>query len=238
MLDQDRRFILQLDNYMMDELSISECSFLSEHYDDSLFLSYNIPFPHSLKNAVVTRKAEYLAGRICSQKALAILNIKGFNVLSDSNRCSLWPDGIKGSITHSRYNAMAAITQEKSIFSVGIDLEPIVKTEVMLNIKDQISSYHEMKLITSFYPDEIAFTLLFSAKESFFKAAYPSIKKYFNFDTIELIDFSIEKNILAFSMQKDLNDFFKKDNLYYAKFRVKNNYVVTHIIINKSVMLP
>lgn len=65
---------------------------------------------------------------------------------------------------------------------LGIDLEKKLSKECVIEIKSSIISLDEENLILkSKLSFEDAFTLIFSAKESLFKALYPSVRAYFDF---------------------------------------------------------
>ena len=83
----------------------------------------------------------------------------------------LWPDGISGSITHSGTEAMAVVAPYPAL--IGIDSEAILAENEAREIKDGIIDVREERVLShSGYPFALALTLVFSAKESLFKALF------------------------------------------------------------------
>ena len=169
---------------------IVRCSFDVAQYSDAQFCNYNIPFHNSLLNAVPKRRAEFLAGRYCAQQALIKLGIQNTFVDIGKNRSPVWPVGIVGSIAHDRDNAIAIVKTEKSSDSmVGIDIERWIGESDLKSMRNMIVSDEEYGLLMDAGLDATqAITLGFSAKESFFKAAYKIVKEYFGFEEAKITE--------------------------------------------------
>ena len=137
-----------------------------------------LPHHAQLSSAGRKRKADHLAGRIAAAHALSDHAVPGIGPSGEP----LWPDGISGSITHSGTRAMAVITQHPAL--IGIDCETILPENEALEIKDGIiDAQEEAVLSRSGYPFALALTLVFSAKESLFKALFPRVQAYMGFDS-------------------------------------------------------
>ena len=87
------------------------------------FAHYGITLPPHLENAAHKRRAEFLAGRFCAQRALLRLthqiNSPGIN----ADRSPLWPLGCVGSITHSDSWAAAIVAKQAHYLGLGLDIE-------------------------------------------------------------------------------------------------------------------
>jgi enterobactin synthetase component D len=145
-----------------------------------------LPHHAELSNAGRKRKAEHLAGRIAAAHALNARVIPGIGPSGEP----LWPDGISGSITHSGTQAMAVVAREQQAL-IGIDCEAILPEYEAREIKDGIIDIQEEQVLSrSGYPFALALTLVFSAKESLFKALYPQVQAYMGFDSarVTLLD--------------------------------------------------
>ena len=193
-----------------DNVSIYHCEFAKDHYKDSLFGELAVAYSDTLDRAVPKRKAEYLAGRFCAKQALGKHKIENFIIKSDKNRAPLWPEGIKGTITHSNHNALVAVNNSSDVLGIGIDVESVMTDKTMNDVKDAIVKGDENRFLdlpatTPGISTGAVVSLIFSIKESFFKAAYPSTGYYFDFDavTINVLDF--EKNIFSLTVNQDLN---------------------------------
>ena len=132
----------------------------------------DILFPEeemSLGNACMKRRREFNAGRWCARLALAELGIANFPVLRSMKRFPIWPPGIVGSIAHTDTYSIAAVGLQKHILGIGVDVEKVWRCQQSLwdlvfseDEKSWLSCLHETAQVP-------AATLLFSAKECFYK---------------------------------------------------------------------
>lgn len=201
-------------------------------YKDSLFSKLKIHLPTNIGKSTIKRKAEFLAGRFCAEKALNMINIRQYTVHSDKNRCPLWPEGIKGSITHNNNFAMAAITTKPSVLGIGIDIERIISSSEMNEIKDEVLFDDEFKVLElATYTPEILFSLIFSIKESFFKAVYPSTGVFFGFNAVRVTSFDFKVNQFELVVCKDLSVSIRNGKSYRGRFDIFSDIVLTMVQI-------
>jgi 4'-phosphopantetheinyl transferase EntD len=110
-------------------------------------------------------------------------------VARNPDRSPCWPVGFVGSISHSDRWILAAAARASDSLSIGIDTEPIVTDKIANDLKSDIGIDSEWKLLgDTGLNTAFAFTLLFSAKESFYKCWYPLRKQYLNFLDVEAIE--------------------------------------------------
>lgn len=133
------------------------------------------------------RRREYTAGRVCSRRALARLraDVPGAVGTLISGQPA-WPVGVVGSITHRAGNVAAAVTTDASgVGGLGIDLE--VTGAVPPDLASRVCTPTELVWIRSGpLALEAALTLVFSAKESVYKAAAVAHDLALDFHDIEL----------------------------------------------------
>lgn len=197
----------------------ASCTFDQLAYHDNLFNEWNISFPSSLEKAVKKRKAEFLSGRYCAQKALVKLGLDPEPIGIGKLRNPLWPLGVKGSISHNNKYAIAVVSLEKNILGIGVDIENIIEAEVIEQTKDQILQHDEMKLLPpKGMTAEQLFTLIFSIKESFFKAAFPLVNAYFDFDAISVIHLDSEAQEIQFKLNYSLHEKLPIDMRFTGKY--------------------
>jgi len=209
---------------------IVRCSFDVTQYSDAQFYKYNIPFHNSLLNAVPKRRAEFLAGRYCAQQALIKLGIQNTFVEIAKNRNPVWPAGIVGSISHDRDNAIAIVKTEKSPNSiVGVDIERWIGESDLQNMRNMIVSDEEYCLLIKAGLDATqAITLGFSAKESFFKAAYKIVKEYFGFEEAKITE--IHRSPHRAYLKLSINDSLK------TKLLTRHEYEITFLFESERVI--
>lgn len=209
MVDINNNFLLSegwFTTITLENILVYQCEFNREQYRDDLFTQLGVRFNPSLMKAVAKRKAEFLAGRYCCKKALSYFNIEDFEVKVGQHRAPQWPLGLKGAITHNSHHAMVALTQEENTLGIGIDIESIMSIKTMKDIKNSILRDTEQSLLNVPEVSEmVACSLIFSVKESFFKAAYPSTGYYFDFDAINIDRIDYQQQRFYLTVQQDLN---------------------------------
>ena len=157
-----------------------------------------LPHHAELSNAGRKRKAEHLAGRIAAAHALSAINEPAIPGIGPSGE-PLWPDGMSGSITHSGTQAMAVVIRERQAL-IGIDCEAILPENEAREIKDGIIDAQKVPVLShSGYPFPLALTLVFSAKESLFKALFPQVKIFMGFECARVTEVTEKTITLALS---------------------------------------
>lgn len=142
-----------------------------------------------LQTASAGRRAEFLAGRLAARLALAELGCtEPIAVGRRSDRSPEWPVGFVGAITHGGGFVAACVADCRSYRGIGIDAEAIASSELQEDVKRAVGSAAERGLATrAMGSNELGTTLLFSAKESFFKCLYPCVQVYFGLTDVRLV---------------------------------------------------
>ncbi len=220
------------DKLFMQGVVIFQCQFEPRFYDDTLYPQFDIEMSNQISGAIRNRKAEYLAGRYCAKEALKRLKISDFNLLSDDNRCPIWPVDVKGSITHCGLSAMAAVSLLPSIKGLGIDMENIVPIELIDEIKQEIIFENEFALLNAYpYSEELIFTLIFSIKESFFKAVFPLVNYYFGFDAVCVDKLNFHEQRFELELRMELTATLSKGRRFSGLFCIDSQGVVSLFIV-------
>lgn len=181
------------------------CEFNLDAYQDNLFDSHGVHFPDTVKKSVVKRRAEFLAGRYCSLKALAMVGEFPEFIPVGKQREPIWPETTLGAISHTTACATTVVTKDPEVKGLGIDIENLVNTDTMEKICSHIMPKEAGTILEQEgLTQEEVFTLVFSVKESFFKAAYPQVKRYFDFDAVEILSFDQDKKEITFRVEEDL----------------------------------
>ncbi|WP_075186207.1 4'-phosphopantetheinyl transferase family protein [Teredinibacter haidensis] len=221
--------------WLSSDIVIYGCYFSVEEYEDELFDRFGVDFIPKLERAVSKRKAEYLAGRYAAQLALKPKCVGSAQVTTGASREPIWPKGIVGTISHSRDLAVSAVALENAYVGLGIDVEDIVTQKTQSTIASQVLSATERNIVEAWPLDAcLAFTLVFSLKESFFKASFPLVKRYFDFDAISIVDLNLgEKPSIDFRICADLHPQFKIGEVMRGYFKVIESRVMTFVAISK-----
>ena len=141
------------------------------------------PLPACYFSAVNKRRAEFLAGRIAAADAISRLCGLWHTPGISGSGAPVWPQGLIGSISHSINYVVAVVRRgEQKNVGIGIDLEGIItadQVDLLVNtvlLPDEIEKFVANK---SVWAMRINCTLIFSLKESLFKALYPIVGKRF-----------------------------------------------------------
>jgi enterobactin synthetase component D / holo-[acyl-carrier protein] synthase len=138
----------------------------------------------NLGRAVAKRAQEFAAGRLCARRALAEFGITDFPIGVAADRQPIWPDGMVGSITHTAGFCAAVVAKRRHIGSVGLDSE--VVGDVKGEIWGSICAPVEIAWLDSLPAGQraAAVTLIFSAKEAFYKCQYPLVREFLTFHDV------------------------------------------------------
>jgi 4'-phosphopantetheinyl transferase EntD len=141
----------------------------------------------AVSRAVPKRAQEFAAGRLCARSALARFGVTGFAVRVASDRRPLWPDPFVGSITHTTGFCAAVIAARSRFASLGIDTE--IAGAVKAELWPSICLPAELGWIEALPQEERAraATLIFSAKEAFYKCQYPSTGQRLSFFDLRIV---------------------------------------------------
>ncbi|MGA4991457.1 4'-phosphopantetheinyl transferase family protein [Nonomuraea bangladeshensis] len=132
--------------------------------------------------AVEARRTEFTTGRHCARTALAGLGLPPTPILTGPRGEPLWPDGVVGTITHCRGYRAAAVARTPDVLSIGMDAEP--REPLPPGVLDAIALPQERTWAEN---AQERGRLLFTMKESVFKAWYPLTHRNLGFDEAEII---------------------------------------------------
>ena len=196
-----------------------------------LYFKHGIPIPASFQGSTPARRAEFLAGRILSKAALDFLNYSQNGTVDvGPGRAPIWPVGITGSISHDSGNVAVLLTRNASL-RLGIDITRAPS-------KPELDAVRELALVdvdralcslTADLCSDISAMLIFSGKETFFKAFYRDVGHYFDFDcacadSIEL------PSTLRLTLTKDLSPKLSAGMNFLVQFRIEEEFLVTWMI--------
>lgn len=140
------------------------------------------------------RQTEHLAGRLCARQAL--LGLTGIPDVPavGADRAPQWPAGTVGSITHSDGWAAALVGHASLWRGLGLDAETLLQPARSERLARQILTPGEQERGAALPLEQRAWlvTLVFSLKESLFKALYPLVRQRFYFQDAELLEWSAD----------------------------------------------
>jgi 4'-phosphopantetheinyl transferase EntD len=136
--------------------------------------------------AVRKRVQEFAAGRLCARRALAEFGIVDFPIQVADDRQPIWPESMVGSITHTGAYGAAVVAERQSAAALGLDSEVVgdVKPMTWPSICVPMETAWMKSLPAS--EQAAAVTLIFSAKEAFYKCQYALVRERLNFHDVRV----------------------------------------------------
>jgi 4'-phosphopantetheinyl transferase EntD len=125
----------------------------------------------ALGGASLRRYAEFSTGRACARAALAQLGLPPVSIPRGPRGEPQWPDGVTGSITHCTGYRACAVARSAEVAALGIDAEPAAALPA--RVLRAVATAAERAWLAermAVAPEVCWDTLLFSAKESAYKA--------------------------------------------------------------------
>jgi 4'-phosphopantetheinyl transferase EntD len=134
------------------------------------------------------RRREFVAGRRRARQALAGLGIMDFALLPGDDRAPIWPSGVVGSITHTEAAGQSycavAVARRQDLDAIGIDAE--AREGLPPDLWERVLDQGEQREALRAPEPGVQARLVFSAKESVFKALYPQFKCFLDFPDVHV----------------------------------------------------
>lgn len=155
----------------------------AEAFDDPVE-AYLLPAEEAtLGNVVDSRRREFTTGRHLARRALSRLGVAPTALLAGPHREPVWPPGLVGSITHCAGYRAAMVARDSTLVTVGIDAEPneplpdgVLEAISLADEREQV-----IRLLRTGYGVRWD-RLLFSIKESVYKAWFPLTRRWLDFE--------------------------------------------------------
>ncbi|MET7696543.1 4'-phosphopantetheinyl transferase superfamily protein [Streptomyces sp. NPDC005485] len=137
--------------------------------------------------AVEKRRREFTTVRACARVAMEKLGVAPQPVLRGAFGAPRWPDGLIGSMTHCLGYGAAALARVGDLASIGIDAEPHEKLPdddlgavILATEADRLAG------LAAEHPSVYWERVLFSAKESVYKAWFPLTGQWLDFSEADI----------------------------------------------------
>lgn len=180
------------------------------------------------------RIAQFSIGRMAAHGALRNLTHHDSRpILRDKSGAPIWPQGIVGSITHCEELAAAAVALSTDFSAIGLDLE-LVERALRQPIGERIAHPSECEWIESGDSSserDRRTLILFSAKESVYKALFPLTRYRGTFLDVRLnpegADFIAE-------LQITWGKGFQRGYQFPVKVNTFDRYLLTSVLIKRG----
>jgi enterobactin synthetase component D / holo-[acyl-carrier protein] synthase len=136
-----------------------------------------------IARSVPGRRREFATGRACARAALARLGVPPQGIPSGARGAPEWPDGVVGSITHCDGFRGCAVAWGAEFATIGVDAE--VHAGLPDGLLGDIALSEERAQLTALARKQPQWRwdrLLFSIKESVYKAWFPLAERWLGFE--------------------------------------------------------
>jgi 4'-phosphopantetheinyl transferase EntD len=142
----------------------------------------------ALGNAVEKRRREFVTARACAREALSQLGLPAQPIPTGTRGEPLWPQGVVGSITHCAGYRACAVAPASELLTIGVDAE--VDDVLPPGVLGDIALPAERRWIEAAAtadPGTSWDRLLFSIKESIYKAWFPLTGSWLGFEDASVV---------------------------------------------------
>lgn len=210
----------------------SKSSFFALNKEEGLTPDLQTEFSALTYDSVINkyhpkRKEEFLLGRLCAAKAFFERTTQPlYDLKNNADRSPAWPAGVVGTISHNEFWVGAAVAKETDLLGIGMDFE--VMGRAKLELGRHIRSAEDLLFHPSLSDEELL-TLIFSAKESLYKALYPQVKKFFGFEDAAVTEIDLDNGRFVINLLSDLNlNFGPKSRFSFeGRFTINNKTCLT-----------
>lgn len=177
------------------------------------------------------RRTAFMLGRAAAHEALKMAGLNPVPaVLRGARGEPLWPKNFIGSISHSNGFGVAVVGRSGPARSIGIDLEKISSTRP-IELRRRVCTAKELLWIEAGgEKQDERFCLLFSAKESLYKALSPLTYKYLGFRDVEI---TFAPGGLRFSavLLRDAGAEFVAGTRLNGGYQIKDEFIFAYTLI-------
>jgi 4'-phosphopantetheinyl transferase EntD len=183
----------------------------------------------AIAKAVQSRREQFTAGRILARRALAELGHPEVELPSAKDRVPEWPPGVVGTITHTHGWCAAAVARASDVAALGADVE--AATPLDPGLWDRVCRPEERAFLQELPTDRAGLLAkaIFSAKESAYKALYPRVRTFLDFQgmSITIEDRGTDQAVWRAELQTDWGELQRGLGLGPGKLSLGPDWIVT-----------
>jgi 4'-phosphopantetheinyl transferase EntD len=133
------------------------------------------------------RRAEFATVRMLARLALGGLGLPPVPIPRGDQGAPVWPAGVVGSMTHCPGYGAAAVGRRDEVLAIGVDAEQCLPLPPgVLDVISRPGERREIQRLSDSDPDVCWDRLLFSAKETLYKAWFPLTHRWLDFEDVEV----------------------------------------------------
>jgi len=178
------------------------------------------------------RLRDFATGRRCALAALAGLGVQIAGLGREPDGRPRWPSGTVGSISHCDGLCLAVVARADAVVALGADVE--CRKPWPDDVIEEVATPAEAEWLARLGPQQSLTldTVLFSAKESVFKALYPRVGRFFGFEEVDIM-----LDVAAGSFAAHLQPRLARDALMpkvAGRFAATTEFIVTAVVVDAA----
>jgi 4'-phosphopantetheinyl transferase EntD len=185
-----------------------------------------------LSRAVKGRRLEFGTVRHCARRALSELGYAPAPILKGQAGEPQWPEGVVGSMTHCREYRAAAVALAAEVRTIGIDAEPLhpLPDDLLRKITVATERTHLARLRAA--DSSVCWDrLLFSCKESVYKAWFPLVRRRLGFLEASVVINPIDGTFSAHLLEGAPTPGGEPLQTFHGQWLVRNELILTAITV-------
>ncbi|WJM86962.1 4'-phosphopantetheinyl transferase superfamily protein [Dickeya chrysanthemi] len=209
-------------------------TFQIAHFNERLFRFYDVTMPPVIASSVRKRQAEFLAGRFVAATVLKFCGVTDPAIEIQPDRAPRWPAGYIGSISHTNSRAVAVVANSQHHTVAGIDVERVMDSATLMQVLPAITvgdEWRRIECVGNGLSAEQLGTLIFSAKESLFKALSPVVNKFFDFTAATLTQVRIKQRRFTIQLTCDWSEQYHANISFTGRFYINHDAIVTLLVV-------
>jgi 4'-phosphopantetheinyl transferase EntD len=183
-----------------------------------------------IARAADKRRREFSTGRWCAHQALTRLGVSPAPLLRGERGAPQWPTGIIGSITHCTGYRAAVVARADEVHTVGIDAEPHAPLpDGVLKVVSLEAERNDLAELSAAHPATHWDRLLFTCKETVYKAWYPITRQWLGFEEARI---ELGTGTFTARLRKECADLAGRPlTTFTGRWLVRNGLVVSAIAV-------
>lgn len=181
------------------------------------------------------RVKEFAAGRACARACLAEFGLESTALPAGPDRVPIWPPGVVGSITHTGNYCLAVVGPEMQFAAIGVDVARV--GDMSASLWELIMRAEErdwLRGLEETVRQQMA-TVVFSAKEAFYKCQYALTRIWLGFESIAV---GVQGNVFEVFLREASHPICRVQGPWVGRFSIDQALVITGIASERKQKLP
>jgi 4'-phosphopantetheinyl transferase EntD len=187
-----------------------------------------------VSRACSKRVRDFATGRFLAREALAELGLGAAPIPMAPSRAPLWPEGVRGSISHTDDYAAVVVGRSDRVRGLGLDVQhlsrPITEGMERLILTDEDRAFLEGSSTELSRREKLH--LIFCAKEALYKCLNPIVDRFFGFHAAHVVDYDPGQGRYAIRLAEELA--WPSGTTFQGEFVISHDRVGTLLVLDED----